>query len=189
MPLYKVSWRLAHDVTWPQRRKWSNTAYVTAPSSTTAAAAGVAAWVSYLALATDNSVFCYEVYATDLTPGTDDYATQSVPPSQQRGDRATPGGEKYLLKAVATVTINVPGSRPSRKFWRMGLHEADVVNGADLNVATLEALTIGLGQFAGDETWADPDGQLYASVGRIHLSTREFGRYAGNDVPSPPALG
>lgn len=187
MALYRVAWRLAHDVTWPARRKWTTTAFVDAASAIMAGAAAAAAWTAYLRAATFDTVFCYEVYASDMVPGTDNYYTQSITPGSQRGTIASSGmGEPYLLKACVTTSLNVTGSRPSRKFWRPGLYELAVVNGVGITTALDTAIRNAWAGLCSDETFVDPDGQLYNSVGTLRLGTREFGRYAGNDVPSPP---
>lgn len=189
MALYKLAWRFAHDVTWPNRRKWSTTAYVDAPSAVAAAAAGVVGWTQLLRGGVNNTIFCYQVYATDLSPDTDNYVVQEIPDGSRRGTRNPADGEKYLTKAVATVEVLVAGSRPSRKFWRVGLTEGEVTNGTTLSPAVVSAVTAAFQNLVGEETFCDPDGQLYTGVGRITLGTREFGRTAGADVPEPPAVG
>ena len=191
MALYKTALRMAHDTTWSNRRKWSTTFYLEAASSAAAAAAMVGAWSLTLRNATDASVFAYEVYATDLVPGTSDYTVQPIVQSQQRGVRASPGGEKYLLKACIAVTLAVPNSRPSRKFWRMGLHEADVFNGVVVDPAVAALVQSWFNELVSELaiTILDPDGQPVTGVQKTYLTTREFGRYAGNEVPDPPPVG
>lgn len=191
MPLYRVAWRQAHDATFATRRRWSNVLYTNAPSSVAAAAAGVVAWETWLRNAQSQTIFCYEVYATDLTVGTEDYTVQAVPSGLQRGSIAPNTGERYMPKVCSAVTLNVPGSRPSRKFWRMDLRESDITEGTILNVNYINGITAAFNALLGDVAaiWTDPDGQVLTSTGRIRLTTREFGRESTVDVPQPPAVG
>ena len=89
------------------------------------------------------------------------------------------------------MTLLVPDSRPSRKFWRLGLYEGGVVDGVtvapSLVTAVRDAFVAFIGAFEG--ALRDPDGQALTGVGRITLTTREFGRTAGSDVPEPPPVG
>lgn len=190
MALFKTSLRLAHDVTWPNRRKWSNTFYVDAANPAAAAAAIAGAWTLLFRNAADTTIFAYEAYATDMTPGTDVYATVPIAIGNQRGTRVGES-QPYLTKACLAVTLNAVAGRPSRKFWRFGLRETDVENGVSVTseVATLvrDIFDEALGELS--LTFLDPDGQALTSVARITLTTREFGREAGNDVPIPPPVG
>lgn len=187
MPLYRVSWRQAHDNTFINRRKWSNVLYLFAATSVEAAAAGVVGW-NILRAGQTNNVFCYEVNATDLTAGTDDFTTQAVPAANQRGSAPPNSGERYLPKVCMAVTLLVPGSRPSRKFWRVDLHETDISEGVTLNPALVTTVTNAWNNFIsiGDGQWVDPDGQELAGVGTVRLTTRQFGRESAVDVPAPP---
>lgn len=180
---------MAHDTTWPQRRKWSTTFYLNAANAAAAAAALVSAYVANLRPATDQTIFAYEVYATSALEGDDDYTVVSVPPSQQRGTLAVGSrGELYLTKAVVTTDLRAVAGRPSRKFWRMGLREGDVVSGAELQGYAVAEVQEAFDNFIIqlDGVLVDPDGQAINAVGKIRLSTREFGRTAGADVPAPP---
>lgn len=191
MPRYQVSFRQAHDNTFPTRRKWSNVLFLDAASSIAAAAAGVGVWLETLRNAQHNTIFCYEVYATDMDPATDDYTVQSVPPGQQRGTLALTGGERYLPKVCMAVTLSVPGSRPSRKFWRVDLYEGDINEGRILNPALVTAATTAFNTLVADDPgfWKDVDGQAITGVRKVTLTTREFGRESTVDVPEPPPVG
>lgn len=136
-------------------------------------------------------VYAYEVYATDLLPNTTNFTTVPIPVGQQRGSRSIVDlGEPYIPKACVSVNINVPNSRPSRKFWRPGLFEADVVNGTSITPGLRAAIE---GAFIivvnNNPNLRDPDGQFFSDVGSLRLTTRNFGRESTNLVPLGPALG
>jgi hypothetical protein len=191
MPLFICSLRQAHDAAWPQRRKWSNTFWVNGSSPLDSAALVAAIWQTDLRAASHQSVFAYEVYAHDNTPGTDSFATVGIPESFQRGTIADAGsGERYLTKACVRVPMRTLVGRPSFKFWRPGLHEGEVVAGTTI-ISSLSDLIIAA--FSGAVETAegqlvDPDGQTFTAIGNVRLTTREFGRYAGNDLPEAPPL-
>lgn len=191
MALFRTSLRMAHDVTWAARRKWSNTFWVEAPNATAAASAVAVGWEAALRDACRANVFAYEVYATDADPATENYDVVAIPSGLQRGTIGLQTAENYLLKACLAVVLRVSGSRPSRKFWRPGLNELDIVDGVTVG-GTLpgivnDAFESFLVEMGG--SLRDPDGQPFAGVGRIYLTTREFGRTAGFEVPDPPAVG
>ena len=192
MPLFKCSLRMAHDVTWSSRRKWSTTFFVMAEGVAQAAEQMQNAWASFLRAATSSDIFCYEVYVTDTAVGTDNYVVETVPPGSQRGtfDNGA-AGERYLPQTVVTVTLGVAGSRPSRKFWRFGLREGNVSQGEALTSDVVNEVTDAFNGLLGAPgfSFVDPDGQALTSVSRLKLGTREFGRTAGADVPQPPAVG
>lgn len=183
---------MAHDATWPQRRKWTNTYYVEAANPTAAAAAVAVGWTAHLRNAAYRSVFAYEVYATDLAEGTELYAVVGIPTGQQRGTLNAPADqEEYLTKACAAVTLTVPDSRPSRKFWRPGFYEGGIVDGVSIFPSIVTAIREAFEDFidAFEGQLRDPDGQAITGVGTIKLTTREFGRTAGSDLPEPPPVG
>ena len=192
MPLYKLALRFAHDVTWGERRRWSTTFFVEASNPTAAASFGTGLWISALRPATADHVFCYEAYATDLDPSTEAYDVVAVPSGQQRGTNTTLfTAEKYLLKACLAVEMKVTASRPSRKFWRPGLTEGTIVGGTAVSEDVLTATRAAWENLltAGGTFLRDPDGQSFSSIGTIKLTTREFGREAGSNLPTPPAVG
>lgn len=191
MALYRTSLRMAHDVTFSQRRKWSNTFYVEAPNATAAAAAVAVGWESALRGGVRANIFAYEVYATDLLPGTEDYDVVTIPSGLARGTIGLQASQNYLLKACLGVVLRVSGSRPSRKFWRCGLNELDVVDGVSVGGTIIDLVENAFGEFLVEMGGAlrDPDGQPFEDVGRIYLTTREFGRTAGYDVPEAPPVG
>ena len=192
MPLFKGSFRMAHDTTWASRRKWSTTFFLMADGVAQAAEQLQNAWADFLRGAVSSDIFCYEVYVTDTAVGTDNYTVEPVPPGDQRGtfDNGA-AGERYLPQTVVTVTLGVAGSRPSRKFWRFGLREGNVSQGEALTSDVLNEITDAFNGLLGAPgfSFVDPDGQSLTRVSRLKLGTREFGRTAGADVPQPPAVG
>lgn len=191
MTLYKTALRMAHDVTFSQRRRWSTTFYVEAANATAAASAIAVAWNATLKNGCDTRVFAYEVYATDQLPGTEDFAVVGIPASQQRGTIDAGASEAYLLKAAIAVELLVPNSRPSRKFWRPGLRETQVVNGVSVEANTASLVRTAFTNFLTTMGSAlkDPDGQTFSGVGKLTLTTRQFGREAGSNLPEPPPVG
>jgi hypothetical protein len=192
MALYRTSLRMAHDNSWLDRRKWSNTFFLEAANATAAAAALAVAWEGALKGAARNTVFAYEAYATDLGASTDDYAVVAIPSGQQRGTLAPPAdSEIYLPKVCFAVTLAASAGRPSRKFWRPGLYEGDVFQGRQIEGGLLTAVTGAFVAFVAlvGANLRDPDGQALSGVSRIRLTTRSFGRTASVDLPDPPAVG
>jgi hypothetical protein len=191
MPIYKTALRMAHDASWPQRKKWSTTFLINTSAASVAAASMVGAWIAYLNAAARSIVFAYEAYATDLNPDTEDFAVQPIPLANQRGLIVTGNEERYLAKACINQRLNVLSSRPSFKFWRPGLVEADVINGVDVSPTLLTAISTAFSAMIEDfeGSLVDPDGQVISTPGKQTLTTREFGRYAGNELPLPPPVG
>lgn len=191
MALHRVSLRMAHDSTWPNRRKWSNTFYVDTANPAAAAAFVAGVWQLHFRNAADSSVFAYEAHASDMVAGTDNFATVGIPQGFQRGLRAGGSTEKYLTKACIAVTLTAASGRPSRKFWRFGLRETDVVQGASIEAGVTTLITDWFNEALQElaTKFLDPDGQILTAVQKTTLTTREFGRDAGNDVPDAPPVG
>lgn len=191
MTLYHTSLRLSWDIVGITRRKWSNSFYVEAANSAAAAAVVVGLWVNALRGGARERVFAYEVYATDLLEGTTDYTVQAVPEGSQRGTLVTGVGEAYEPKTCVSVTIPVAASRPSRKFWRPGLYEGDVIAGQTLDTALVSSVQTAWGEalFLGEGVLRDPDGQAWGTSAVYRLSSRRFGRESAENLPVPPPLG
>ena len=190
--IYRVSIRCAHDTTWAQRRKWSYSFFYESGSSEQAANVFSLTWTEFLRNGHSETVFAYEVFATSVTAGDDLFTTLPIPEGQSRGAVPINGrGEQYLPKAVLSLPLTVPNSRPSRKYARPGFYETDIINGVAVAPSFLftirSAWADALEDLAG--SLVDPDGQLITGLGVGRLTTREFGRTAGNDVPTPPPLG
>lgn len=190
MALHKVSLRMATDASWVRRAKWSNTFYLDTPNPGAAAAAIAGGWIAHLATCVRNTVFAYEVYATSATPGDNLFSTVPIPLAQRRGTLSTVDlGEQYQFNACIGVELNVVNSRPSRKFWRPGIYEGDVVQGVSLGAGLVNATTNSFTALVAALDLLDPDGENIDSVGEIRLTSRKLGRQAGNDIPQQPPFG
>ena len=189
MALYHVSLRQSHDLANTTRRKWSNSFFVEAPSAAAAAAWGVGLWEGYLRQAVRERVWCYEVYATSVIEGDDDYIVQGVPPGSQRGQLPAGSGEPYGKEYCVSVTIPAVAGRPSRKFWRPGLTEGDITNGENLSLGLVNTIESVFNSALGAVAMLDPDGQTLVGPVRARLSIRRLGRESGENLPAPPPLG
>jgi hypothetical protein len=192
MPLFQVNLRFASDIQGQPARKWSNTFYMNGADTLTTAANGVDLWENYLRPTCRERVWCYEVYVRDLVAGTDVFITVPIPEANQRGTQPTPAStEPYLPKACIAVTLAVSGSRPSRKFYRVGLYETDVVFGTNVLDGIKTAITTAFDAWFLDNPGIlrDPDDQPLLTVSKMALTTREFGRTSTADVPLPPPFG
>lgn len=188
MPLYSVSLRQSWDITQAPRRKWSNTFFFDAPNATAAAAAGVGLWTGFLRNAARSIVFCYEVYATSVLEGDDDYFVQPMTAGLERGTLTPPAGEEYDPVVCASVTIRASSGRPSRKYWRPGLREADVVQGTTLVPAVVAAVEAAFNDALANVPLVDPDGQTLIAPVVVRYSRRKFGRESTENLPSVPVL-
>lgn len=189
MALYSVSLRQSWDPAGITRRKWSNVFFVDAPSSVAAAAAGVGLWTGFLRNASRSVVFCYEVYATSVQTLDDDYTVQTVPEAQQRGALPNGTGEFYAPRNCISVTIRATAGRPSRKFWRPGLFENDVVAGQAVGVQVTQPIEDAFNAALGGGSWLDPDGQVLLSDVVTRFTSRSFGRESTENLPTPPPQG
>lgn len=192
MARYATYLRMASDIVGQPARKWSNVFFMEAVSPLAAAFFTASAWAENLRTCCRERVYAYEVYATDLTPGTDAFSVVGISPGEQRGLLTTPIGEEpYMPKTCLAVTLGVSGGRPSRKFWRPGIYEGDIVNGVGVNPALVTLINTAFTNMIDSlgSVFVDPDGQNVFSVSRIRLTTREFGRESQTDVPLPPPLG
>lgn len=190
MALQKVSLRISSDNLWLRRAKWSNTFYLDTANPSAAAAAVAAGWIAHLRGAARQSIFAYEVYAATVAAGDSLFSTVTIPAAQQRGNLSLVDvGQQYQFNTCVSVELNVDNSRPSRKFWRPGIYENDVINGVELNTVLIEAIRTSFIAFNGALDLLDPDSEPIGSVGEVRLTQRKLGRQAGNDLPIPPAYG
>lgn len=190
MPLYRAALRLATDMPGQPARKWSTTFYLNTVTAFVAANLVRVGWNQQLSFAARDRVYAYEVYATDLTEGTTDYVVLPIEPGDQRGQIPTPSSDPYLPKSCIAVELLVVGSRPSRKFWRPGLTEADIASGVTVDPALITTVRTQFEAFLmATDALRDPDDQTMFGVGSLRLTTREFGREATNLVPAPPPFG
>jgi hypothetical protein len=168
-----------------QQYKWSNLYYVEAASLVIATAFGPSAW-AILKDATNENAFCYEVYTSDLVPGTTVYSIDAIPTANQPGTLTGSGGFLPNFNVVR-VELNVAGGRPSRKYHRMPLQEGDIVLGS------LEAAASAAIQDTYDALLAsiiplrDESGNELTSVTLKGITSRRVGKLAYTGVPPAPA--
>lgn len=189
MALFSIAIKQSWDTAGITRRKWSNVFFADAPNADAAAALGVNLWTTYLRGAARTTVFAYEVYATSLLQGDDVYKIQSVPAAQSRGTLAIPSGEAYAPKNCLSITIPASQGRPSRKYWRPGLWESDVVAGQAVNSTLVQAVESAFNSMLVTELLVDPDGQPLTGQVVARFTSRAFGRESAENVPLPPPQG
>lgn len=189
MALYSVSIRQSWDIPGINRRKWSNVVFIDAPNADAAAAAGIGLWEVHLRNAARTNVFCYEVYATSVTQGDDDYAVQVTPEAFSRGTLPIGNGEPYAPKNCLSVTLRAVAGRPSRKFWRPGLWEGDVVAGQAVGAALVAAVETAWSGVLAENIVRDPDNQALIGAPLVRFTSRAFGRESAENLPSPPPAG
>lgn len=188
MAIFSVNLRQSWDQNQGVQRKWSNVFFFEAPSSVAAAAAGVGLWTGFLRNAVRTSVFCYEVYATSLLEGDDEYTVQTMTPGLERGTLVVPTGEAYDPTVCIAVTIRASSGRPSRKYWRPGLKESDVVAGSSIVPALVAQVEAAFNAALDATPLVDPDGQALSSPVLARYSRRKFGRESVEGVPAVPTL-
>lgn len=191
MALFFVQLRQAIEIGGSTLYKWSNIFYADVGDVSDAASVGVSLWTNALRNAARTDVYCYQVYARDVLSGTDIFTTVNVPQGSQRGTLTPPVSQPYFRSAVVTVTIPVALSRPSRKFWRPGLREADVIDGTDLDTSLAGDLQAAFDLVfnTGNITWRDPDGELLSGPVTLKLGSRRLGDESTADLPIAPPRG
>lgn len=193
MAVYAVQLRQAFGGgTLPYAYKFSNVFYVNEPSAAEAATQGLTIW-NEMKAAVFEGVYCSSIYATDLVPATTNYYQVPVPVEDQRGLLAYPGGtDIYNPIVCARVDLLVNSSRPSRKFHRGGYETSVFANGGRAFIGTylttLQAAYTDIITETGGSL-CDVDGQLVTAALALGVTTRELGREAFSDVPTPPAFG
>lgn len=189
MALYQTALRMSHDMAGTTRRKWSNVFFFDAPNAEAAAAAGIGLWSGYLRAAAAFDIFCYEVYATSLAALDEDYAVQTMTVGLERGQLPLGAGEPYDFTVCASVTIRASSGRPSRKFWRPGFREGDIVGGQTINSSLVTAIEAAFNDALLNTPLVDPDGQALQAPVVVRYSRRKLGRESAENLPSPPAVG
>lgn len=190
MTLFRLSLRQARVLGTSVDYKWATTFYYDTSDALTAAEDGVQMWVDYLRDAARDDVFAYEVYATDLAPATDNFAVVPVPAANAYGTLDSANDSHYHRDICIAVTLAVAASRPSRKFWRPGLGEADFGVDGHLNAPALvsaigDAFAALLGFYTGLK---DPDGQDFLGGVNMKESNRRIRKSQFVDLPALPAV-
>lgn len=188
MTLFRTELRFACDPGNIPYRKWRTTFYVDTSSTEAAASALVDSWINTLRNNVRDRVYAYQAYATDLDPESAIYSLVPIDPAFQRGALST-SADLYNFDICLAVSIAVPASRPSRKFWRPGLMESDISNGVFNNSAYADAITTDFNTIIGEGIYRDIDGDFWQAVLGIKQSNRKMGRTAAFDVPTGPPLG
>jgi hypothetical protein len=169
-------------------KKWRTTFHVDEATVLAAANRVRIDWEDTLRDHTRQHIFAYEVYATDLDPDSAIYTIIPVTEAQQRGALAT-SAEMYPIEHCLSVTIAVPGSRPSRKFWRFGGLETDYTDGVFSNVSLAALIVDDFNTVIGGGSYRDLDGELWTGVLKSKASHRRLGRLAGFELPTAPPSG
>lgn len=173
--------------------KWSNRYFVNA--NTSGEALGIAAniWINGERLFHNQLAFAYEFYVNNTadppnTPG----VIGSVLPGVQRGSApATAATTVQILPPgnVIRVDFPVPGSRNSRKFYRLPMLESDITEG-QLSASTATLVQSGINYIASLAGIRDVDGEPFGGAGVIRgVTMRRLGREAYFAVPTGPAYG
>ena len=183
MALFRVTIRKAISGSSGLNYKWSNVYYDEAPDASTAADHGLGIWNRERPFHNTN-VYCYEVYASDLVPGTVNFVQKRPTAAQQYGQYGSTG-EWYASFACVRIDLLVPLSRASRKFYHVPLVEADVVNGASFVPALITALTTGLDQIIAVASLRDESGNNVIGWVNHGITSRRLGRQAFHDIPQP----
>jgi hypothetical protein len=169
-------------------RKWRTTFYLDTGTAEAAANQLIDDWTNTLRNHVRESVYAYQVYATDLLPVTADYAIIPIDEGFQRGNVPTPS-ELYGIEYCLAVNLTVPASRPSRKFWRAGYCESDYSDGVFNNATLASDIADDFNTIISSGLYRDVDGESWTSVLVVKPSIRRLGRTAAFDVPVPPPVG
>lgn len=191
--LFAVSTRMAFGGgTLPDQYKWSNKWFIEADTVSDAADAGMALWVDNVRDAHNEACYCYEIYATDADPESSLYEVRAVEAGNQRGTLFGTTGTEYYNPAICVrMNLNVAGSRPSRKFLRIGLQEAWMGDGGRAISASgvTSALNTLAGLLASFTSLRDESGNVFSSVAYDGVTVRKLGKLARFELPTPPAFG
>lgn len=169
-------------------RKWCNRYFVDASDASAALALAREIWLTAERPFHETLVYCYQVYAN--LQGDPPFSVGEILPidvDEQRGLLTTTGRGELLPDFCAVrVDFPVPGSRPSRKFYKPLLREGDVVGNNLAGAALQTALAGVLGVFEGIGI-VDVDGELWRGNGiNRGVTSKRFGREAALSVPPAP---
>jgi hypothetical protein len=183
MSLFRVVVRKAISGSSGLNYKWSNVYYDEAADVSTAADHGIGIWNRERNFHNTN-VYCYEIYASDLVPGTVNFVQKKPIAAQQYGQYGSTG-EWYASFACVRVDLLVPASRASRKFFHLPLVEADVNNGASLVSSAITAITTGMDLIVAITSLRDESGNNITGWVNHGITSRRLGRQAFHDIPQP----
>lgn len=188
MPVYKCSLRKAFGT--PFFQKWSNTYYIDAGSITEAGDTAIDLWMNAERPMHTQGVYCYEVYLNNMSdPPNSPGNVFPIGASVQRG--VFPGynaGATFPLWNCLRVDFSVLGSRPSRKFYRLGLVPANYDNG-NITSGLATVVSTCAAWVAGSPFLVDVDGEQITSASLKGLTPHRLGKEAGINVPAGPPFG
>lgn len=185
MPIYRAQMKIAVNES-SGAFKWSNVFFVDAASATAACDYAITLWDSHWRKAHTTTAFMYEVYASDLLPTTVDYAIKSHLLTSSIFGAIAPSGDLMPVFVVARVDLNVPNSRPSRKYVRAPYYEGAVAT--DNLVGTALA---GLQDAANGVVGSgirDESGAVITSATLKGITSRRLGKFAFVGVPGKPVV-
>lgn len=183
MALHRVTVRKAISGSSGLNYKWSNVYYDEAPDASTAADHGLGIWNRERNFHNTNT-YCYEVYASDLVPGTVNFVQKRPIAAQQYGLYGGTG-DWYASFACVRVDLLVPLSRASRKFFHIPLQEGDVINGVSFAAGLIAAITTGMDLIVAITSLRDESGNVVTGWVNHGLTSRRLGRQAFHDIPQP----
>lgn len=188
MAIWKVSLRKAFGT--PFNQKWSNTYYVEGANLTEAADISVNIWNNWEREFHTQGVYCYEIYLNNTAdPPNSPGSIFPIPAPNQRG--VFPGynaGATFPLWNCLRCDFTVLNSRPSRKFFRVGLVPANYDNG-NITAGLASTVQASLTGIAAQIGVVDVDGeQIIAGVIK-GLTPHRLGKEAGLNVPAGPPFG
>lgn len=188
MPIWKCSLRKAFGA--PFNVKWSNTYYIDAGTALEAGDVGYILWTEGERTFHTAGIYCYEMYLNNLAdPPNSPGQIYPIAAGDQRG--TFPGynaGATFPLWNTLRVDFSVTASRPSRKFYRLGLVPANYDNG-NITAGLAGVVDSGCEAIAGNPFVVDVDGQNVFAHARKGLTPHRLGKEAGLNVPAGPAFG
>lgn len=173
--------------------KWSNRYFVQANTSSEALSIAAQIWLQGERLFHNQLAFAYEFYVNNTadapnTPGVIGTVLEGVrrglaPASATTTAVILPPGN------VVRVDFPVPGSRSSRKFYRLPMLESDITEG-QLSTSTSNVIQTGVNAIASLAGIRDVDNENFGGAGVVRgVTMRRLGREAFFAVPTGPAFG
>lgn len=188
MALWRVAVRKAINILGVQY-KWSNLYFVESLSDLTAAEVGLTIWDDAERLFHKEYVFCYEVYASSVTEGDSIYTILPHGAGATSYGAIASVGEALPMFNVVRVDLPVAsGGRPSRKFYRPPLHEADQASGSLSAGSLLTGLATGMAALTAVPELRDESGNSFSGYTLRGITARRLGKTASVGVPSAPTV-
>jgi len=195
MTLYRATLRQAlGGGTSPDAYKWSNVWYVEASDPESAGELLAGDWVDILRVHASVLCYAYEVYVSDLLPGTTAFTTVPIAPGSQRGlgtGMTGDGTDLYNPNICLRVDLPVSGGFASRKWHRCGLNEAAVAPGGLImsNTTWQSQIVADYAAMASQAHIRDESGNAFTGATLVGLRPKRLGKFARFELPVPPAFG